>query len=373
MTHPPATAVLDAVEVPEQRVRRAGWRRPLAALLVAAPVGWLLFTFTHLLVSGRLWWWLPAELLPPLAFLVVPVLLGLAALPCRRSRWPAAVASAGALVLGFGLGGLNLTAVVADRDPVPASALRVVAWNTEYWHDAGEADQFYSLLRAQDADVYLLQEYLYYPAGVPVRIDELARIRAALPGYHIAVAGELMTLSRHPIVAQRGLEAPELDVPADTDFPEYWRYKTLRTDLLLGGKLVSVYNVHLPTPVWFGGPSLFTPAFWDGVEDQHLRRGPHLRALARDVAANRNPVLVAGDLNTTPAMGDRHRFPSGLRDAAYANDSPYPASWPAAGPLPAWWRLDWTLVSPEVVVHRYRFGDPAGLSDHRLQYVEVSP
>jgi endonuclease/exonuclease/phosphatase (EEP) superfamily protein YafD len=339
---------------------------------VAGPALWLLFTVAHLLVSGRFWWWRPADLLPPLAFLAVPALLALAAVPCRRSRRPAAVLSAGALVIGSSLTGLHLTGPLTGGGPVPPGALRVVVWNTGYWHEADRAEAFYALLRAHRADVYVLQEYLRYPGGVPVRVDEADRLRAELPGYHIATTGELVTLSRHPIVGRYGIEAPEAPWPRDADFPEYWRHKALRTDLRVGDRVLSVYNVHLPTPVWLGGPDLFSASFWELVRNQHARRGAHLRALAADVSANRHPVLVAGDLNTTPAMGEVHRFPPGLRDAARAGRSPYPGSWPAVGALPRWWRLDWALVSPELTVHRYELRDPAGLSDHRLQYLAVS-
>jgi len=56
-------------------------------------------------------------------------------------------------------------------------------------------------------------------------------------------------------------------------------------------------------------------------------------------------------------------------DAGRASSSLYPGSWPASAPL---WRLDWTLTTPGVRVHDYRFDDPAGLSDHELQRTRIS-
>lgn len=369
-----AAATLPDVTTSEAQDNATDRRPVLRRILIGAPALWLLFLVTHLLVSGRVWWWRPADLLPPLAFLAVPVLLGLAAAPCRRSRRPAAVLAAGALAIGSSLAGVNAAGVLTGGGPVPSGALRVVGWNTGYWHEAGETREFYDLLRAQRADVYLLQEYLNYQADVPVRIEETARLRAELPGYHIAVAGELVTLSRYPIVDQRALDAPAAPAPpAGTDFPEFWRHKVLRTDLRVGDGVLSVYNAHVTTPVWIGGPSPLDASFWDTIRDLDADRGPHLRALAADVSSNDNPVLVAGDMNTTPAMGERQAFPAGLRDAAGASRSPYLASWPADGSFPRWWRLDWALVSPGMTVHRYDLLDPAGLSDHRLQYLAVTP
>lgn len=350
-------------------------RRPvLRGLLVGAPALWLLFVVVHLLVSGRVWWWRPADLLPPLAFLAAPVVLALAAVPCRRSRRPAAVLAAGALAIGSSLSGVHVSALWTGEGSVPAGALRVVAWNTGYWHEAGEDARFYDLLRAQRADVYLLQEYLSYPADVPVRIDHADRLRAEFPGYHVAVAGELVTLSRYPIVDQRALTAPDAPPPpAGTDFPEFWRHKALRTDLRVGQRVLSVYNAHVTTPLWIGGPGPLSKSFWDTIRRLDADRGPHLRALAADVSTNDHPVLLAGDMNTTPAMGEREAFPAGLRDAAGASGSAYPVSWPADGSFPRWWRLDWALVSPGMTVHRYDFLDPAGLSDHRIQFLAVTP
>ncbi|WP_157248206.1 endonuclease/exonuclease/phosphatase family protein [Nonomuraea typhae] len=366
-----STAETVGVTVPPPKDRT--WRRPLRVVLIGAPALWLVFVLAHLLVSGRVWWWRPADLLPPFLFPAVPILLTLAAWPCRRSRRPAAVLSLAGLAAGLSLAGLNVGAPLTAAPPAPAGALRVVSWNTQYWHEPGLAADFYALLTRQRADVYLLQEYLRYPGDSPLRIDELAELRARLPGYHIAVAGELITLSRYPITARYGLDAPGADPPPGAAFPEFWRYKTLRTDLRVGDRVLSVYNVHLPTPLWIGGGGPLSAAFWDTIRNLHEERGPQLAALNRDLAANGNAKLVAGDMNTTPAMGERHAFAGGLRDAADAGDTPYPATWPVNGVyFPTWWRLDWALVSPEVTTHRYELRDPAGQSDHRLQYLVVS-
>lgn len=352
-------------------LRRRNWRRPVGHVLLAGPALWLVFVVTHMLMSGRVWWWRPADLVPPVAFVVVPILLAVAALPCRRTRWPAVVLSAGALVIGTNLAGLNVAGPVRAGSSVPPDALRIVTWNTEYWYEPGQSDRFYAFLRDLDADVYLLQEYLRWP-GEPQQVHDLDRIAEEMPGYEVVAAGELITLSRVPIVRQRALDPPDLGEPDDSGFPEFWRYKALRTDVRVGEKVLSLYNVHVPTPIWVGGPSPFESLFWDVIHDAYVERGPHLRVLAEDVAANDNPVLVAGDMNTTSAMGDTRRFPDGLRDAAYANPSLAPASWPATGSLPTLWRLDWALVSADVTVHTYEFLDPHGLSDHRVQFLAVT-
>ncbi|MFY1692786.1 endonuclease/exonuclease/phosphatase family protein [Plantactinospora sp. WMMB782] len=355
-----------------QRARgRRGWRWWLYTGLVGAAALWLAFTVAHLVVSGRWWFWLVVDAVPPPAFLGVPLLLAVAAAPCRRSRRPVALLATAALLLGGPLSGLNLRGLGGGDGPPPADAVRVFSWNTGYWDEGGQTDQMYALVRAANADVYLLQEYWYERSTGPGE-PELARLRAEFPGFHVAVAGELVTLSRHPVRRILPLDAPDMPPPRWAS-PDHWRYKVLRTDLDLGaGRVLSVYNLHLPVQL-VPEHSPLDGEFYRVVREQHAQREPQWRALDRDVAANPHPILVAGDLNTSPAMGDLAKVPGRLRDAGYASSARYPATWSDAPGWPRWWRLDWAFVSAGVRVHSYRFGGPTnGVSDHRPQQLLLS-
>ncbi|MFY1649935.1 endonuclease/exonuclease/phosphatase family protein [Solwaraspora sp. WMMB762] len=345
------------------------WRRWLGRVFLTGSAAWLAYVLAHRLLSGRVWWWVLAELMPPVMFVAVPLLFATAAAGCRRTRRPAALMCAVSLLAGVGLAGINLPGPLRSAPQVPPDALRVVSWNTGYWHTTDRADDFYQLLRDQRADVYLLQEYIAEVDGVIVPIDDLDRLRREMPGFQVAVIGELVTLSRYPIVDQTPLVADGLP-PAPDGFTDFWRYQVLRTDLRVGDRVLSTYNAHLPVPLWAGGPGLFTREFHRTIREQHQRRVPQFRALAADVAGNDNPVVLAGDLNTSPAMGDLRRLPSGLRDAESVSRSVYLASWPTE--QVSSWRLDWALVSAGVTVHRYEFGDARGMSDHRPQSLWVS-
>lgn len=347
-----------------------GWRR-LRTGLVTAAVLWLAFTVAHLAISGRWWVWLVVDAIPPLAFLAVPVLLALAAAPDRRARRSVALLAVTALLLGAGRSGINVDRWRGGDGPAPADAARLFVWNTGYWDEGGETEELYRLLRAADADVYLLQEYWYAESPGPPE-TELARLRAEFPGFHLAVAGELITLSRLPILRQLALEAPDLPPVPPGIRADHWRHKVLRTDLDLGrGRVLSTYNLHLPVQL-SPDHSPLDGDFYRIMREQHAQREPQWRALARDVEANPHPALVAGDLNTSPAMGDLRKLPDSLRDARYAMPSLYPASWAETPGWPDWWRLDWALASPGVRVHSYRFGPSRGLSDHRWQELVVS-
>jgi len=350
---------------------RRGWRWWLSTGLVGAAAVWLAFTVAHLALSGTWWGWLAVDVLPPPAFLAVPVALALLAAGCRRAaRRPVALLAAAALLLGAERSGISVRALAGGDGPAPPDAIRIFSWNTAYWDEGGQTEALHRVLRAADADVYLLQEYWYAETPGPDQ-TALDRLRAEFPGYQLAVVGELVTLSRFPILRRLPLEAPDMPPPT-AGSAEHWRYKVLRTDLDLGaGRALSTYNVHLPVPL-STDVSPFDADFYRIIRAQHAQREPQWRALARDVPANGHPLVVAGDLNTSPAMGDLGKLPAGLRDAAVASRSPYPATWSDAPGWPRWWRLDWAFVSASVRVHEYRLSGPTGVSDHRAQELVVS-
>ncbi|GAA3815629.1 endonuclease/exonuclease/phosphatase family protein [Sphaerisporangium flaviroseum] len=358
-----------------QRRGTAGARSPgsiagavLRWLTLGAAVAWTAFVVLHHLLSGRFWLWLLPDLLPPVVYLAAPlVLLAAARLAGRSRRWCRALAVA-ALVLGAGHSGTNLGALTGNGGPVPAGALRLVSWNTEYWAQGERPERFYGYLKSRHADVYLLQEYMHWENGAPRRIDDLSRLRREFPGYHIAVQGELVTLSRFPIVATPRVGPARALGPTSPWRSVFDLSKVLRTDLRVGASVLTAYNVHIPAQYKLGDDPL-TPRFYTDLYGRDSARRAQFGGLRFDIGANRNPVVVAGDFNTTAAMGDLRGLPARLSDAGHAAGSLYPASWPAAGPT--LWRLDWTFTAgPQV--HRYRFLDPQGMSDHHAQEVLIS-
>ncbi len=362
----PDGAARDAGDQPEVTDQAAGNGRRgsrRSRLLLGVSAAWLLYLLAHLLLSGRWWVWAIPDLLPPQVFLAVPLLL-LAAAPLARParRWVVAAAVV-ALVPGLGLAGLNLRALVGGGDgPAPATALRVLSWNTGVWDRDDDAGTFYGFLLAQRADVYLLQEYK--PTETGGEVGELARLHRAFPGYSIVTRGELVTLSRLPIVGTRALPA---EPPAGADWHAInAQVKSLRTDLRVGGRTLSVYNVHIPIQIGLG-----RSAFSTATRDRFNDRRTQYRALRADVAGNPNPMLVGGDFNTSPVMGELRSLRGRLQDAIRADGAVYPTTWPARV-LPRLWRLDWMLITPSVGVHGYTRLDPGGLSDHRATRLLIS-
>jgi endonuclease/exonuclease/phosphatase (EEP) superfamily protein YafD len=364
---------------PPPRPRRRPGHRSVR-LLTGALVLWTAFLAAFYALTGGHWWWRPLELMPPLTFAVVPLLLLVLTPLARGARLRLAAAALCCVLLGLPLAGLNLYALpgLGGGSAVPAGALRVFSWNTEYWDDSDDPEAFYTFLKDQRADVYLLQEHVSWDLGGhrPVRSDHRAELRARFPGYHVAAVGEMLTMSRYPIEHWRGLDSrpylPEDSAgrpPDGSDFPEYYRYKVLRTDLRIGGRVSTFYNVHVPVQLDISmdpASSQFT-AFMRAQEE---RRQAMYRALEDDIDGNRLPMVVAGDMNGTSAMGELRGLGSRLRDALPAADELYPVSWPSGGP--SLWRLDWAFTSTSVKVHTYRMVDSAGMSDHRAQALTMT-
>jgi len=321
-----------------------------------AAVAWAVFLGAHLVLNGRWWAWLLPSLLPPPLFVLVPCALAGAA--WATGDLVAAVLSGVALLLGARQAGLHPSALVRRARPAHGgAAVKVVSWNTQHWCQAKEADPFYAFLHELDAEVYLLQEYHHDVFDGTYRlIDDEARLRAEFPEHEVVIARGLVTMSRLPVVATVETAAR----------------RVLRVDLRLPDgpdRVLSTFNVHIPVQLRLVSP--LRAGFYRAVRDRAVDRAREYAGLRRDVADCPNPAVIAGDFNTTPAVGDvRHITALGV-DAVPLTGRIYPVSWQARAGM-RWWRLDWVLSTAGAQVHSYRFRDPRGLSDHCVQEVSVS-
>jgi endonuclease/exonuclease/phosphatase family protein len=321
-------------------------------VLVLASV-WTPFVLLNLLLSGRWWPWLVFSLVPPLAYPIGCLALLACGLVRRlRTRASAALSLAG-LVLAVPQAGV-LPQVLWHRAPHPGEHVRVLAWNTEYWHQGEDPGAFYSRLRGLGADVYLLSEYLADDGGRVVAVDDRAALDRAFPGYHIVIKGQLVTVSRLPVVG--------VPPTADQDL--------LRVDLATPrGVRFSTYNVHVPAQL-DPTASPLSGRFWATLRQRARDRARTYRAMRGSAAADTSPGVIAGDLNTTASMGDL-RTAAGLgADAALAGGNAVPLSWNAHHPVRLW-RLDWMFTRKGLSARRYRLANPWGSSDHAVQLMDA--
>ncbi|MEW2121640.1 endonuclease/exonuclease/phosphatase family protein [Streptomyces sp. NPDC005474] len=342
----------------------AGRRRRATRLLVAATAAWTFFLVLTVLLTGRWWPWYIVQNTPPLALVAVPLLLLLLLLvpSARPVRLPLAAVLVVLLLAGAHLAGYGPGWGTATANP-PGTPVKVFVWSTRYWQMSDDKDAFYAFLRRQDSDVYLLQEYLYWQGDEPVRIDDSARLRTEFPGYRVSVEGELITLSRLPVVTAH--HAPVSGGAYDW----YWKgSKFQRTDIRVGGRTVSFYNVHLPVPFHLGNP--LKSSTYRALRDRGHWWTGELRKLRADLAANPHPAVVSGDFNSSwmklSSLGAGTRLHS--PDGSWLP----PLSWPVSGfAYPRLWRLDWLFTNHDLAVSSDRFGGGAEFSDHVAQEIRV--
>lgn len=291
--------------------------------------------------------------------------------------------------------------------------LRIVVWNLQYcagrggvfFYDGGrrvhvpraEADRTLqgigAALRALDGDVLLLQE-LDRGSARTDRVDQLARLVAALPGYAAVsvpvhrnrfvpypwwhplgrVDFHLATLARAPLAEPRRVALPNL-----REHPIIARFNLHRA------LLVAQVPMQGGGALWLGNTHL--SAFTGG--DDTLARQVGAVAAEFDRAGPR--ALLGGDFNLLPPGDDPARLPAGRTDhprvrpeidrffAAHhsaldpaGQREPARGTWLPPGAASPDRTLDWLFVQPGVDVLRAWVEpvDPA-LSDHRPVVAEV--
>jgi endonuclease/exonuclease/phosphatase family metal-dependent hydrolase len=371
----------------------AQWRRWRVRLAVVACVGWLVIVVAHRILSGRAYWWGPVDLVPPITFVAVPLLLLVVALLTKAVRWRLVAVTVLALALGFGYSGVNLPALWYRPPAAPADAIKLVTWNTEYWDMDMEnhtppktTAEFYGFLRGLNADVYMLQEYAHVNVTLADNfsqaraIDQEDRLHQEFPGYTIVIAGRDITLTRLPVLGHTWLDdTPYLPddlkavPPGLADRPLFYRSQTLRTDIMVNGHVVSFYNSHIyqpPQRIFRLSSDPGRSMFAIDRFNFEIRRASY-EAIAADMATNPNRIVLGGDFNTSPVMNVISMVPHRLVDQTKAISSLYPTTWQVGSSLMLW-RLDWLFTSADVAVHRYDLVDPQGLSDHKAQQIILS-
>jgi endonuclease/exonuclease/phosphatase (EEP) superfamily protein YafD len=164
-----------------------------------------------------------------------------------------------------------------------APGLKVVTWNVKWGEQPEAAAEILATHpRLREADIVLLQEmhetavetiaarlgsgYVYYPAMVHPRVR-----------HHVGNA----ILSRWPLLEDRKVVLPHLGRIGGTA-----RAAVVAT-VKVREQRIRVYSLHLATPFEIGHR---------GIEDQ-------VRAVIQDAAGSPDPVLIAGDFNSSRVGG----------------------------------------------------------------------
>jgi len=299
------------------------WLVALTSLYVA-----VLALITLLNWTGADRYWFGAlNLYLPQAMWALPGLL-LAVLAFRVERWWALVPLFCVLWVLGPLMGLRWSAPPAQAAP-GAATLRLMTWNIKYGNYPFEP--LTAELERCRPDVVLFQ-------------DAIGALSGPLAGYfrewQVYSHGQFVIASRYPLT---DLEVRELPRPGE-------RQEYLRCRLHLAGSVVSLYNVHFKTPrrslnefrtarkrPWY------LPRAIEALSHNAQTRQLQAAAVARDLAQEAGPVLLAGDFNapvTTRVVGVLRD--QGLKDAFDERGRGYGFSY---GQLLFKYRLPWLRLS----------------------------
>ena len=307
------------------------------------------------LIFGSGWWWLgvlhtfalwlfmPLLLTTPLAFL----------LRGRRTRIIAVILLAVGLVrfapLPFGV-------ITSSNE---AHDLRVLTFNT--WVENQQIEESVDWILAQSADVVILQEL------VEGNLSQLSRLQTAFP-HNAHIEGSVQIFSRYPF-----LEAELVTIdPAD----ENWHGRSaVRTVVDIDGRAITVYGVHLSLPrreqPHFNiRTSINTLDFILRYDETHRNRQIH--NLLGYIQAETNPVILAGDFNTSHTSPIINNFSEiGLRDAFLTVGADWGMTYPYLPPKYPMIRIDYIWYSSQLRPLRMQVGEFIG-SDHLPLVVDFS-
>ena len=343
-------------------------------LLLLLSILWLLFSIIHELVTGKFWFWVLPGLAPPIIFLAVPLFILIIGLGIYQNRLTICALALLSLLISFQSNGLNLRVLYID--PVEenrGTPIRIVQMNTDYWGqvrtgvltDLRNKDEMLQFLNTLDADIYLLQEHMSRDGDFAPPVVDLTDVEQVFPEYEVITAGTLLTLTRLPVVSSIVVNEhneAEIYLPP----PPY----VLRVDVKVGDQILSTYNVHMPIQIiieqnWFSREFYFE--IW---RRHHIRRNEYQKLL-ENVDHNQSPLIIAGDFNTSPTMGDNRSIINSTQDATDYGNRIYPSTWRFGGQLPLLWRNDWFFLKNGIDVTNFESINPDGNSDHLVQITSI--
>lgn len=338
---------------------------------------WLLFAIAHEVLTGEVWFWVLPGMAPPILFAVIPVIFLFSLVFTKKFRLPIVATAVLAFAISVPSTGINFSGYFQRTEIVKsnsASTFSVVQMNTDYWGqlrdgtltDPRNKNAMLDYLKSLDADVYLLQEHMQRVGELAPPVTDLSDVREKFPEYEAVAAGTLLTLSRLPVV-EHNVVNPDSESDLQLPPPPY----ALKVNVRVANETLSTYNIHMPIQIIIE-KNWFNADFYDEIFRRHHIRKDEYQNLLFDVSNNPLPMLMAGDFNTSPAMGDNRDLLGVMVDAASFSSTLYPSTWRVGGQLPRLWRNDWFLVKNNIQVEQFRSLNPEGNSDHLVQKVKLS-
>jgi endonuclease/exonuclease/phosphatase (EEP) superfamily protein YafD len=291
------------------------------------------------------WWWL--ALLNTFAlWLFMPLLPFIPVILLLRGKWTAALSIVLALI------GVWKFAPLKNQFPInEAHDFRIMTFNV--WVHNQQFDKTVDWVLAQDADVIVIQEL------IDDNLDELPRLLKAYP-YGILIPGNVKMLSRYPYIEGSSIN---IDEPTE-NYDGRW---AIRAVLEIDGRSLTVYGAHLGLPqgdeAHFGLETEQWPlSFILHYDETH--RNKQIGNLAARIAQETNPVILAGDFNTSHTSTILDEFRAiGLVDSFSKVGSDWGMTWPYLDIARPVIRIDYVWASPNIRPLRLQRGSYMG-SDH---------
>lgn len=320
-----------------------------------AITGWALFLAAWLLTGTSIWFWVLLDSAPTIVLIVVPVLLFGTVPFIRSARWAWSATLVAATAVCFPRTDAGLQFFPRSECKVSKEAqqsISILTWNTEFWGEEHPAPQVGASIIEARADIVALQE-----VQTDVRKKYVTWTPSDFP------TGSYSTIIRKGELAI----ATNFDVLADNrneiGFPYLW------VDIVTPSRdVIRVVNVHIPVHLSLS----LRPGdgdFLDFVRTRFSIRNQEFETLRAFIDKSPNPVILAGDLNSTAAMAPFRSATRKLCDSIHAAGFENPMTWSLFG-LPLW-RPDYILTSPEILALDYEILPMNDNSDHRAIRVLV--
>ena len=304
-------------------------------------------------------WWLELSRYLPYPLFVLPAIAAIGVSLWLGRWWVLAGLTNLALLLTIGMG------LQWNAGESGSQRIRVMSYNIKVFNAALQRDGVYALgleVARHDPDILVMQD----ADGMLVGRADPALYQGSVFGMpHVFALGQYVVASRFPL-RQCG--------PGQIGFrDESHRYVRCVVDIR--GQELNLVTAHFQSPR--AGLNAARREGLDGADDwqqNHQDRLTQARALARDLAGMRRPLIVAGDLNapeSSPVI--RTLLASGLRDAFSSAGRGYGYTYGHS--LRRGYdflRIDHILVSPDLGV-MHSFAGQSNASEHRAVIADLVP
>jgi len=318
-------------------------------LYAASVVLWFLL---HAWLGDTVWWLALLNAFAPFLFVPLVLILPIALISRRRALWMGVVPPLAILLFLYAPLFLPAGPGASTGEGKP---ITIMSFNV--WGYSRSRETAHAILDGGPPDIVVLQELA--PEMAEVLLEEMGDIYP----YHVVSIGARAygegVFSRYPLT--------ELDSASLAD--PHWKVQILRVEV--DGRTFILYNVHLQGSQVMAYLEGGASAAREEVERSFRGRAVQSQRLVADVGTRTEPVIVAGDFNSTD-QSDAYRILTGsltdaYRAAGWGFGHTFPAyggSWHGIPILPRQVRIDMIFYSEEFVALSSEVGASHGESDH---------